>query len=206
MTPRMKKIRAIYGGEPASASEVFDCVLAVLQHYAAQDNHRVVGLKWDLCHSNEVSNTHSKPHNGVENWGGKQGLPMGYPGWTGRVWVRYSGDGDRYRGSDLFAQTMTHTGTGGYGSYNGPWEWIYKLKHKMATRLGISYHDIKYDTHCYSWDYRFYDADWPRMNDGFAFDLLATNTFPRINHIWECNEQKLLDQKWSQELEDLVYE
>ena len=50
--------------------------------------------KFDLRWSDEVSNSHSCPVGGVENWGGRVKMPdgtdapRGYPGWTGRVdWI-----------------------------------------------------------------------------------------------------------------------
>lgn len=82
----------------------------------------VHSLRW----SDSVSNSHSCPHDGVTNWGGRvEGAPRGYPGWTGRVdWVvewpkELEG---MYLGSDLFSKgtfrtgrQRAHTGTGGGG-------------------------------------------------------------------------------------------
>ena len=70
------------------------------------------GLFWE----DEVSNSHSCPHNGVTNWGGfntKHGAPRGYPGWSGFVtwiyaWPR-EWDGI-YLGSDLFSRGTFSTG------------------------------------------------------------------------------------------------
>lgn len=35
--------------------------------------------------SPKVSNSHSYPKNGVQNWGSKPGIPTGYPGWSGYI-------------------------------------------------------------------------------------------------------------------------
>jgi len=79
-----------------------------------------------LQYSDSVSNSHSRPLNGVTNWGGRKThkdgtpLPRGYPGWRGRLewrvkWPeKYNGS---YPGTSLFAGSCIHTGTGGGGGY-----------------------------------------------------------------------------------------
>lgn len=66
--------------------------------------------------SNQVSNTHCCPENGVTNWFCKKDLPGGYPGFSGRLdyRVRHSEKIDSL-GSDFFAGTRIHTGSGGGG-------------------------------------------------------------------------------------------
>jgi len=87
---------------------------------------RVLKIVHSMTWSDSVSNSHSCPHDGVTNWGGRvEGAPRGYPGWTGRVdwvveWPREL-EG-MYLGSDLFSKgtfrtgrQRAHTGTGGGG-------------------------------------------------------------------------------------------
>jgi hypothetical protein len=69
--------------------------------------------------SDSVANTHSAPRGRVENWHRRPGLPMGYPGWHGRVeWaIKWPDEFDGwYPGSRLFNGTRcgVHTGTGGF--------------------------------------------------------------------------------------------
>lgn len=107
-----------------------------------------------------VSNSHSCPHNGVQNWGGDQKLkdgspaPRGYPGWSGRAeWiVAWPKEFDGiYLGSDLFsggpfrtARQRAHTGTGGGGGMR----WSEKHKcHIMS----------------HGYDFKIFAADWPGM-------------------------------------------
>ena len=73
-------------------------------------------LRWSDC----VSNTHSCPKNGVQNWGRDPNLPMGYPGWHGRVeWkCEWPDEFDGiYLAGDIFdgENCCIHTGTGGGG-------------------------------------------------------------------------------------------
>lgn len=44
----------------------------------------------NLRFSEFVSNTHSNPIDGVQNWGRKSGIPIGYKGWYGRITLIYS--------------------------------------------------------------------------------------------------------------------
>ena len=101
-----------------------------------------------------VSNSHSCPHNGVTNWGGKDDAPTSYPGWSGRVeWiVAWPKEWDGfYIGGDLFSggtfrtgRQRAHTGTGGGGGMR------YSEKHKC-------------DVMSFGYDFRLFAADWPGM-------------------------------------------
>jgi hypothetical protein len=107
-------------------------------------------LRWNP----NVSNSHSCPHNGVQNWGGKDDKPTGYPGWSGRVeWiVKWPEEWDGwYLGSDLFAngtfrsgRQRAHTGTGGGGGMH------YNKKHKCHVQS-------------FGYDFRIFAADWPGL-------------------------------------------
>lgn len=103
--------------------------------------------RFDLTWSDSVSNTHSCPHNGVMNWSASknQSLPVGYPGWRGRVeWIvefpeQWRGS---YLGGDLFSgrRVRCHTGTGGGG-------------------VGVrGRHDCY--TQQFGYEFRLYAADW----------------------------------------------
>ena len=111
-------------------------------------------LRW----SDSVSNSHSAPHNGVENFDTRsphnKGKPTGYPGWTGSInWiVKWPRELEgMYLGSDLFShgtfrsgRQRAHTGTGGGGGGHMSKEfntWVQKP----------------------GYDFRIYAADWPGM-------------------------------------------
>lgn len=104
--------------------------------------------------SPEVSNSHSCPHNGVQNWGGREEIdghpaPRSYPGWRGRVeWlVAWPKEWDGwYLGSDLFKgqRSRVHTGTGGGGGMH------YNEKHGCNVQR-------------FGYNFRMYAADWPGM-------------------------------------------
>jgi hypothetical protein len=112
--------------------------------------------KFRVSWSDQVSNSHSRPHNGVENWGGREKLPDGtpaprhYPGWTGMIeWiVKWPQEFDGvYLGSNLFrshgyGRQRAYTGTGGGGS--------------------MHYHNVhKCHVQTFGYDVSIYAAVWP---------------------------------------------
>jgi hypothetical protein len=99
----------------------------------APEYHEYVSVSLEHMYWNEcVSNSHSCPRQGVENFDRRsehnRGKPTGYPGWHGRIEIRvrppvrksrgkeYLADG---WGSDYFAGTPLKTGTGGGGGKKG---------------------------------------------------------------------------------------
>ena len=113
-----------------------------------------------LTWNDSVSNSHSCPVGGVQNWGGRIKMPdgtdapRGYPGWQGRIeWiVAWPKEWDgHYLGGDLFSRgtfqsgrQRAHTGTGGGGGMR------FSEKHGCDV-MGFGY------------DFRIYAADWPGM-------------------------------------------
>lgn len=113
-----------------------------------------------LTWNDSVSNSHSCPVDGVQNWGGRIKMPdgtdapRGYPGWQGRVeWiVAWPKEWDGvYLGGDLFrsgtfctGRQRAHSGTGGGGGMR------YSEKHKCHVMS-------------FGYDFRIYAADWPGM-------------------------------------------
>jgi len=157
--PIKANILKVYGRDPATLDELAECVVAVVN---SQVSEPVVGFAWDLVYSDLVSNSHSSPEGLVENWLGKPHLPRGYPGFTGRVWIRYGEEPESF-GSDPFRLTLTHPGTGGAGSYGGPWSGVNAIRFHRYGHKQVA--DAYPEIHCYSWDYRLYLEDWPGIAD-----------------------------------------
>jgi hypothetical protein len=161
-----QKMVASYGKEPETLDELAECVIKQIS-----SKNPVAGFAWHVAHY-YVSNNHNAPIEGETNWGNrKQGVPSGYLGWEGRVWIRYVDRVDGY-GSDKFNTTLTYTGTGGWGGYDGPFQAISTARFK---RYGNMYKgkDAYPEPQVYSWDYRFFDLDWPLINQQFeAEDII----------------------------------
>lgn len=66
-----------------------------------------LNLRW----SDNLSNSHSCPRGGVQNWGRQPGKPDGYPGWGGSIEFQVSHS--LGFGSDVFRNLGINTGTGG---------------------------------------------------------------------------------------------
>jgi hypothetical protein len=116
--------------------------------------------RFDVRWNPNVSNSHSCPHNGVQNWGGREQIdgqpaPTGYPGWSGRVdWIvawpkEWDGvylGGDLFRGLHGFrsGRQRAHTGSGGGGGAR------YSEKHGCYVQS-------------FGYDFKLFAADWPGM-------------------------------------------
>lgn len=114
-----------------------------------------------------VSNSHSRPHNGVTCWSSREaedGRPRSYLGWSGRVeWiVRWPKEWDGwYLGGDLFCggfgrsgRQRAHTGTGGGGGMR------YSERHKCWVQS-------------FGYDFRMFAADWPGLARHYAREQFA---------------------------------
>lgn len=105
-------------------------------------------IKIDVVYSNLVSNSHSCPFDGITNWHRDKNLPVGYPGWTGRIEYEMDFGGQKNKisfGSGLFIKSGINTGTGGGGREK------------------------------YSYDVRIYAADWPGLAQQISFNILKYN-------------------------------
>lgn len=178
--PLKQRILDVYGKEPAGLDDLARCVMAIINSNCKTP---ILGFKWNMTHGT-VSNTHSCPLNGVRNWNNSPDKPIRYPGWTGRVWIRYA-DGTG-RGSEHFNGTLTYPGTGGFGGYDGDWEQVYKAYMKVH-RYRRGKPEVYPEPQIYSWDYRFYDSDWPDLYKPFLFDMLAGKGYP-TRHMFSWND------------------
>lgn len=155
-------------GEPNDLDQLARAVIGTIDLYkdstrSKTAKHKVVGFAWEIRYGN-VSNTHDCPIDGKSNWGGRDpDTPTSYPGWSGRVWIRYSNEHHNGFGSDPFHDTLTYPGTGGWGGYEGPFQ---KISSARFARYGHTHPEDSYpEPQVYSWDYRFYEADWPGVKE-----------------------------------------
>lgn len=137
----------------------------------ANDNlpkdNRVVGFAFDLAWGNRIRNSHDCPKSGVTNFTGREKFPDGtlkpssYQGWQGRVWIRYCKD-IKTVGSGPLEGTGLHTGTGGFGHYNGPWHQVSTAIIKMRIIKGFG-QGCWTEVSIYSWDCRVFADDFPEL-------------------------------------------
>lgn len=192
-----QNILKIHGRDPADLDELAQCVINVINCYEDRSRQKVVkpkvvGFSWDLLHGNSISNTHACPIDGVSNWGCDPKKPRGYPGWTGRVWIRYDKPAVSF-GSDPFRITCTYPGTGGWGGYNGPWETLYNAWYTRYRGYKKPPRDAYPEPQIYSWDYRFFDADWPDLEQMRMWDILSDRDGRDHKFLWEDPLVKMAD-------------
>lgn len=178
----------------SNAAEILDevaehVILTINRNLVSQDA-TVLGFAWKISHGS-VSNSHSKPKDGVLNWDGKAKLkdgspaPRNYSGWSGRVWIRYSKPISGF-GSNPFYNTLTYTGTGGFGSYGGPWSEISNAQYLNVKKLQYP------EPQVYSWDYQFFDSDFPNLETALAFDHLSKRSLV-APHRFEWQDSKTVE-------------
>lgn len=162
----------------------------------------VAGFSWQIRLYASVSNTHQAPQNGVQNFTGDPDLPIGYPGFVGRVWIRYGDDRPKHQpGSEPFWGTLTYTGTGGSGGYNGPWTRVRSLWHKHREILTGEFAEPS----IHSWDYIFFLADWPdlekRLDQQRIISALTGESEPGIfRYLWTDPEYVEQDRLMSERI------
>lgn len=183
-------------GEPRTLDELARTVIRTIDRHLADreesQSNRVVGFAWELRYG-EVSNSHVAPIGKKTNWSRIGELPSTYPGYQGRVWIRYS-DLHRGHGSDTFASTLTYTGTGGWGSYSGPFD---RISSRRFHRYGYTHGPETYpEPQVYSWDYRFFEDDWPLIKQARERDqilaYLGGETGVYHTHRFEWQDPEIL--------------
>lgn len=182
-------------GEPRTLEELGHYVVSVIKHQGVP----IVGLSWELVYTDRLVNSHSCPVRGVTNWQRDPKLPSHYSGWSGRVWVRYDTAGNRLHwGSDPFPRTQTHTSTGGWGTYDGPWESIARHRH-LSKQSNISISD---ELKIYSFHYIVFEEDWPKIShwreQQEIVEILLGNNEPGHRHgfFWQDPETTLQDKQY----------
>ena len=206
---RKDRILALWGRDPRDLDDLGHCAIAVLNAQPNVDRFKnvktnkkvkVVGLKWDIQHHTQVSNSHDCPINGFTNWSTRDASkPTGYPGWRGRVWVRYAEPIHSF-GSNPWEETLLHTGTGGFGSYEGPWRLLHGQWYNAHRRnLSKPAEERISEPQIYSWDFRFFDEDWPELAEvrqigpDTTWALLNDQRPPAPTHVFEWHDPKTQD-------------
>jgi hypothetical protein len=91
------------------------------------------------------------------------------------VWIRY----EKYQRNGFcdepFGKTLTHPGTGGGGSYNGPFQRIIDAHWKLYR--GTVTKDDYPSLQTFSWDYHLFDSDWPLVTEW----VRQENTFKKLS-------------------------
>ena len=147
----IENMNNIYG-PPLTLQELCDNVFKYANEYYLT-KRKLLGWGMRVDFNEAICNTHYAPHNGIINSQWTSSLPKGYPGWTGRIWIVYdkpiiASTND----NNLFSNLRLYTGSGGYGLYGIPF-----------------FSRNKQEIYPLSYDFRFYEADWPSLILGHVF-------------------------------------
>lgn len=171
---------------------------------------KLLGVAWNYRYSDMVSNTHSCPRNGETNWGGrKENAPRGYPGYLGRLWVRYN-KSPKMSGSGPFEfrECGVNIGTGGAGGYDGPWECVGTAQYKIdiAKKKNRRFRDL----HLYSWGSEVFLDDLTDLTKEFIDTwrieralMNESTSLPDLRFEWTDPETEEKDLVLLQEYKDL---
>jgi hypothetical protein len=126
------------------------------------DQRFVHALRFHLRWNDHVSNSHSCPLNGVENWQRELDKPRSYPGWQGQVWfgiVSELADKslDSYSSSFGIIKPPLNTGSGS-GAGSGA---AFGYKHAHSAGYKDSTSKYKYG----SYDFKVFADDFPDFVD-----------------------------------------
>jgi hypothetical protein len=194
MHPNKQRVLDIYGHEPKDLDDLAHCVISVVNE-SLKSKSKVVGLAWDISYSRTVSNTHHCPLDGKTNWGGRdRNLPRNYPGWTGRLWIRYATRTRSFE-SDPLSLTLTHTGSGGFGAYDGPWGTLCAKWYRNPKKKSLPEPDV------YSWYYKIFEDDWPLvmqdLKSQMVLNMLVQDDYGDLHHefLWEDPETAAKDRE-----------
>jgi hypothetical protein len=213
MHPKNQHFLNIVGDEPKNLDELGQSIIKFLNNNPLTSRFDrtqytgagVVGFKWDVRYNETVSNSHDCPLNGVTNWGNTYpDRPTSYPGFYGRVWIRYQRELDLW-GSDPLREGLTYPGTGGAGTYGGPWEKVSTLYWKRYGYKSVGGKLRFKKPYVLSWDYRFYLDDWPLIQKYIenqqTFHQLQSKKF-ELKHVFEWYDEKTVER--DKQLEEYI--
>jgi hypothetical protein len=118
-----------------------------------RDGRRLLltGLALSMQWSDRVSNSHSCPINGTTNWDCDDTLPTGYPGFNGRIALRFDRSPTGFS-TDVLHGSCAHGGSGGWR----PSVKVWKDVSRRATDANLPGHYTEYEL-------RIYVEDFPKL-------------------------------------------
>lgn len=169
----------------------------IVKRINSKHNNVLACLAFDVHYGDCVSNSHSAPVGKKQNWGGREeGVPRGYPGWSGRLWIVLNHEPRRF-GSDILHSSGIYSGTGGGGNYGNPYTKSLKELPKKFQHYG--------------WDTIIWCDDFPeeskeilefhRVSEAVAKISGERYSTPTERYVWMSKElQRVLDDEKSQSI------
>jgi len=105
-----------------------------------------VTFELDIRYNDHISNSHYCPRDGVENWWGKDGLPTGYPGYSGKI---------QYTLSTFYRSDID----------KAAWDHQCLDIHRLLRCLGIHTGTGSGSEVVYSYEVKLFESDFPNLLD-----------------------------------------
>lgn len=192
------------GIDPESLTQVFISVKRVADNYFIEmgEDNCILSLSIDVRYSDSVSCSHHAPLGERTNWSGDKSRPSNFPGFAGRITVRYKNRPHTF-GSVPLKPSLTHTGTGGWGSFERGDQELCKAWSELHSRRLRNKIFPWPEPVFYSWDYRFFLQDFPAFQKRFekmqVINILQDETLSendlRSNAYWQDPETGRADHR-----------
>lgn len=170
-------------GEPANLDELGLALVNHVNNLGASSkgrdkDQRVLGLVWNIS-SGEQCNSHNSP----------VGIPSSFrdpdrfPAFYGRVWLRLA-KAPGWSATDYFEGSCCHLGSGGGGSYDGPWDQLYTTWHQQHRRWRTRVKPDYPEPNLYSWTFTVWLQDWPLIEKHYGkLDMLDMIKGVRVDYL-----------------------
>lgn len=166
---RYDRLLSEYAKPIKSMHDLMQFCIFIINQECAEYNTRVAGLHIDTLYKTRVSNTHSCPIIGSTNFHQSATRANGYPGFSGRIWLRFASNLDLKKATNMrrvssfsmnTRSTILHTGTGGYGTYdNEAWEELF-YAHRCEKTDDFYFYPLSYDVKFFMHDILYLFPDY----------------------------------------------
>lgn len=200
-------------GTPTKIEHIGNFLRDRINERAVKSLSHLVGISFKVSKGN-IGATHNAPVGERTGWGKNMKT---FPGWRGRIWLRFYREpkGDSMMSHDYFSRTLTHAGSGGGGDYDSPWKRTNEIWHRRfwSTESRDYIHKLANDSgylhrpNLWGWTFHFYEQDWPDFARAMEKKkLLATikgdyDKRQELVYHWECGAQAYQDDlfRWEQQ-------
>lgn len=156
--------------------------------------NRLLGLAWELNAVNASYVGRSIKHRENAMRGSNERDSAGY---SGKIWFRL--ENELHNGFDaLFYGSMFHIGTGGYSTWEGPWQELGKEIYKLE--VGVPW-ELRQKFAAYTFSGQFYLSDFPDLDQFAIMQKLSDEPMPAVlKFLWQEDGLEERDQFYLNQL------
>jgi len=178
----------------AVVGHINDCARAERVHGQSVDN-RILGLSWRMDFTRIPYIGKSILQREYDRLG-KGGCDT--VGYSGKLWVRF--ERELSYGFDFLSGCMIHIGTGGYSTWEGPWQ---ELGNSLQRHeIGVPW-NLRQPLACYTFSCQFYLSDFPDLDQMALLQKLSDGEMPKeVSFFWQEDGLEKRDQDYINFLKD----